>query len=55
MAQLTAADSALSEVSEMILRIKDLGLIQASSAAITTTDRTAFVDEAALLTSEIER
>ena len=53
MAQLTAADSALSEVSEMILRIKDLA-IQASSAAITTTDRTAFVDEAALLTSEIE-
>ena len=37
----------------MILRIKDL-VIQASSAAITTTDRTAFVDEAALLTSEIE-
>ena len=53
MAQLTAADSALNEVSEMILRIKDLA-IRASSAAITTTDRTAFVDEAALLTSEIE-
>ena len=51
--QLTAADSALSEVSQMILRIKELA-IQASSAAITTTDRTAFVDEAALLTSEIE-
>ena len=53
LALLETADTALDEVSDMINRIREL-TVQASSDALSTTDRTNIVNEAAQLESEIE-
>ena len=50
---LETADTALDEVSDMISRIRELA-VQASSSALSVTDRTNVVNEAAQLETEIE-
>ena len=53
LSDLEIADVALEEISDMLVRMKEI-TIEASSEALSTTDRTTLIDEFGLLKQEVE-